>query len=254
MALTAGTLSALVTGSTTATVASTAASGGTGPYTNQWYRSTTNNFTPGAGNIVSGATALQLVDSGLIPNTPYYYKMIYTDTGNGNAVITSAQLALATVPQTMAINSFAQQLIGGMVDLRYAPNTVSVQVDVSQATPLYAGQAVKIVDSVDGVPKVVGCAANSDEVLGFINYDAKTVQFLAGYPAEISMSLNAIYLFATAPIARGQRVTLDLSSPAAVGPLVASSGACIVGWAYDKAVTAGSLIRVMLQTPSYARA
>lgn len=228
-----------------------AATGGVGPYTYQWYRSTTTGFSPGGGNIIAGATALQLQDSGLIPNTPYFYKVVVTDTGNSNATATSAQLAVTTTPQTLNPNQFAQAGVGGQIDMRFPYNTISVQIDASQATPLYAGSAVKMVDSAGGVPKVVGCAADSDEVLGFINFDIKTVAFTAGVPAEISMGGNVIYLYATGAISRGVQVCLDLTSPASVQAATGSSGNNIVGWALDKAVAYGALIRVFLQTPSF---
>jgi lysophospholipase L1-like esterase len=61
-------------------MSATAASGGTAPLTYQWYRSTTANFTPGAGNLLAGATSLTLADSAsLTADTPYYYVCRATD-------------------------------------------------------------------------------------------------------------------------------------------------------------------------------
>lgn len=250
MATTAGALTQISVGSTTAKLSSAVATGGTAPYSYQWYRSTTTGFTPGGGNIISGATALTLNDSGLIPNTQYYYKVVATD--SGAVADESDQLAVATGATTLSQNQFAQSPVVGMIDLRFDYDTVSVQIDTSQATALYAGAAVKVVDSADGVPKVIGCAADSDDVFGFINFDIKTVAFLAGAMCEISQSGNVIYLYATAAIARGARVQLDLTSMGGVAPLGAN-GADIVGWAYDKAATAGILIRVKLTNPSFTK-
>jgi hypothetical protein len=250
MATTAGALSQVSVGSTTAQLSSAAATGGTAPYTYQWYRSTTSGFTPGAGNIIAGATSLTLNDSGLIPNTQYYYKVIATD--SGSVAGTSAQLAVATTnASTLGQNQFAQSTLLGTVDLRMCNNTISAQIDASQSGNLYAGQAVKIVDSADGIPKVVACTANSDQVFGFINFDMKTVAFVAGSPCELSLAGNAIYLYATGAIARGAQVQLDVSSPGAVASKVNSSGASIVGYAFDKAPAAGALIRVVLSAPSF---
>ncbi len=251
MALTAGAISLVQNSPTSPQLAATAASGGTGPYTQQWYKSTTTGFSPGGGNIIAGATALTLSDSGNIPGTVYYYKVVYTDTGASNATVTATQLAVTTLPPVQQPNQFAQTEQLGMIDLRFDYNTVAVQIDAAQATPLYAGAAVKMVDSAGGVPKVIGCAANADGVLGFINYDVKSVAFVAGSNAEISMAGNVIYLYATAAIARGVRVQLDLSTNGGVKAL-AADGASIVGWAYDKASAAGQLIRVFLLTPSFA--
>lgn len=254
MSVTAGALSKVSVGSTTASLLSAAATGGTGPYTYQWYRSTTSGFTPGAGNIIEGATALTLNDSGLIPNTQYYYEVVATDTGAGGATSGSAQLAVQTSAPVLSPNQFAQVPILGMIDMRFAYDTVAAQIDLSQATPLYAGQAVKIVDSTDGIPKVVACAADSDSVFGFINFDIKSVTFSAGQACEISMGGNYMYLYATTAISRGTQVQLDLTTVGGVAAKVTSSGANIVGFAFDKAAAPGALIRVKLGVPSFLSA
>lgn len=252
MATTAGALSLVSQTQNSLSLSSAAATGGSSPYTYQWYRSTVTGFSPGGGNIISGATALTLTDTGLIPNTQYYYKVVATD--SGSVAGTSAQLAANTLVPQLSQNQFAQSEWLGSIDMRFPFNTVSVQIDVSQATALYAGSAVKMVDSADGVPKVVGCAANSDEVLGFINYDVKSQSFLAGVSAEISMGGNVMYLYATGAISRGAQVQLDLSTNGGVAQISSSSGADVVGWAYDKATSAGALIRVFLKTPSFLKA
>lgn len=252
MSITAGVISLVSKTSTQAVLSATAATAGTGPYTYQWYRSTTTGFTPGGGNILAGKTALSLTDTGLIPSTQYYYKVVATDTGASNATVEYVQLGVATTNPVQNINAFAQSPQLGMIDMRFDYNTIPVQIDASQATALYAGAAVKMVDSADGVPKVVGCAANADEVLGFINFDIKTVSFAAGAAAEISMAGNVIYLYATAAIARGAKCALDLTTNGGVGPVSGSGGEDIVGWAFDKAST-GSLFRVFLMTPSFLK-
>lgn len=151
-------------------------------------------------------------------------------------------------------NQFALQPFLGTVDQRFNYNTKAVEVDTSQSGTLYAGQAVKIVDNADGVPKVIGVAANSDEVFGFINYDVKSQVYAAGDPMEISQAGNVIYLYSTGAIARGHQVTLDVSLAGGVSSATASSGADIVGWAMDKATAANQLIRVQLTVPSFAKA
>lgn len=88
---------ATVTGRTdiTASLTGTAASGGTAPYTYQWYRSTTNGFTPGGGNIISGATSQNLSsDTGLSPSTTYYYVRRTTD--NAAATADTTQVSTTT--------------------------------------------------------------------------------------------------------------------------------------------------------------
>lgn len=252
MSLTAGVLSLTSSTDTKATVASTAASGGTGPYTEQLYMSTTTGFSPGVGNIIAGATALSNIVSGLIPNTTYFFKMVYTDTGNSNVTVTSAQLTVVTGAQVLNPNQFAISPYCGELDMQFNPDTISCQIDITQATALYAGAAVKVVDSAGGVPKVIGCAADSDEVFGFINYDAKSIQFIAGSMCEISQDLNVIYLFSTGAISRGAQVILDLTTMGGVAQATGSSGSTIVGWAFDKFPTSGTLARIKVKTPSYS--
>ncbi len=251
MTLTAGALSQVSVAATTAQVASAAATGGTGPYTYQWYRDTSSSgFTPAGGNLIAGATALTLNDSGLVPNVIYYYKVKVTDTGNSNVTDDSDPLTVTTTAPSLSQNQFAQSSYLGVVDLRLCLNTVSVQIDATQATALYAGSPVKIVDSAGGVPKVIGIAAESDSVLGFLNYSTKNQTYVAGDAAEMSMSGNVITLYSAGAIARGAQVTWNLLGNGVVSA-AGNTGDTIVGWAYDKATAAGQLIRVFVKTPSF---
>lgn len=251
MTVTAGALSIVSVASTSDILLSAAATAGTGPYTYQWYRSTVTGFSPGGGNIIAGATALTLNDSGLVPGTQYYYKVVATDTGASNATSNSAQLAVQTLAPVLNPNQFQQSPYLGSIDLRFPYNSVSVQIDVSQTGSLSAGTAVKMVNSAGGVPKVVACSADTDSVLGFINFDIKTISYVAGSRAEISMAGNAMYLYSTGAIARGTQVTLDLTTIGGVAQATGSSNNTIVGWAFDQFSGAGSLARVFLITPSF---
>jgi len=252
MATTAGALSQIGVTGNTAQLSSAAATGGTGPYTYQWYRSTTTGFSPGAGTLIAGATALTLNDTGLIPNTPYFYKVVATD--SGAVAGTSSQLAVTTTSVVQNQNQFAQSPILGQVDQQYNFNTISALVDATQSGNLYPGSAVKLVDGTGKVPTVIGCSANSDEVWGFINYDALHGVFVAGSPIQVSSGGNVQYLYSTSAVARGAQVQLDVAAPGAITALSASSGACIVGYAFDKFVASGSLGRVFVKTPSFLRA
>lgn len=71
-----GVASLTSTGDGTATVTSTAPSGGGGALTNQWYRSTVPNT---LGTLVSGATSLTLNDSGLTNGVAYFYTLVTSD-------------------------------------------------------------------------------------------------------------------------------------------------------------------------------
>lgn len=251
MAVTAGALSKVSVGSTTAVLSSAAATAGTGPYTYQWYRSKTSGFTPGAGSLIAGATSLSLVDSGLDPTSQYFYKVIATDTGDSNATSTSAQLAIITSGASQNPNQFAQSEMLGQVALPYNTNTMAVTVAASQLTALVAGQGVKLVDNASPIPQVVAISADNDQVFGFINLNVKRNSWSAGDTVEVSSGDNVIWLQATGAIARGAQVTLDSSIVGGVAQATGSSADRIVGYALDEAVVA-QLLRVKLKVPSFA--
>lgn len=258
MALTPGAITLLSAANTVVALNATKPGTGSAPFTYQWYRSTTTGFSPGPSNAVgdpveSSADSVNFTDSGLTPGTAYFYKLIATEDGSTPDTATYTQLAVSTpAGGAQNQNQFSQTPTLGMIDMRYPYNTTSVLIDSSQATSLYAGSPVKLVDSAGGVPKVVGITANTDAVFGYINYDVKSVAFTAGMPAEVSLAGNVMYLYATAAIARGAKVVPN--NAVTVGGVAAASGSGgenIVGWAYDKATAAGQLIRVWLLTPSF---
>ncbi len=246
MSVTAGVLSLVLGGQTANSLSSAAATAGTGPYTYQWYRSTTSGFSPAAGNLISGATTLAYVDSGLLPNTQYYYKVIATDTGAGNATSTSTQLGVLTQP-SLSQNQFAQAPFVGVVDLRVGnTNVVAAQVDVSlpAGTFVLPGQAVKIVaNTAGGIPKVIPVTSKSDVVFGFAAFNIKDLQYGIGQNLEVALFGTVIWCFATGAITQWAEVCVD---PTYVGGVQATGAtATIVGQAYDGAASA-SLIRVLL--------
>lgn len=102
-ALTSGTASSSSVGSTTATLDVTVATGGTSPYTYQWYRDTTPGFTPSGANDIVGATSTTLNDTGLTPSTTYYYRAIATD--NVAATVTSNEVTVSTNSGSTSVRS-----------------------------------------------------------------------------------------------------------------------------------------------------
>lgn len=111
MAFAAGALSVSGIQANQATLTSAVATGGTGPYDYQWYRSTTPGFTPGVGNILAGKTALSFTDTGLSGNTNYYYAVIATDTGNADATAQSTLLEVTTL-MSLAIGALSKGVVG----------------------------------------------------------------------------------------------------------------------------------------------
>ncbi len=225
--------------------------GGTGPvYTYAWYRSTTNGFSPGGGNVIAGAVAATLVDTGLIPNTIYYYKCIVTDTGHSNDTATSSQLTVTTSGQSQSQNSFTQAPLRGDVDQTYNTNTISCLVDPELATLLYPGSPVKLVPTaIGGLPVVTAVTAETDEVFGFINYDIKNGFYAKSMACQVSIKNNVQYQYATIAISAGQQLQLDLANNGI--KVAADTGDTIVGWAFDSASGPGVLFRMYVETPSF---
>lgn len=250
MSVTAGALSKVSIGVATASLLSAAATGGTSPYTYQWYMSTISGFTPGAGSLVAGATALSQSFSGLAPGVTYFFKVVATDVGASNATSISAQLTVITAP-AQSQNQFLQTPVIGMPDQKMNYNTTPVMIDASEVSLTdQAGTAVKIVASSTGVPKVIACTANSDVCHGFLQYDVKSAVFLPMDMAEMCQSGDALYLISVGAIDAGTEVQLDLTYVGGVKAKTGSSGARKVGWSMDQATADGQLIRVKLETPS----
>lgn len=143
------------------------------------------------------------------------------------------------------LNQFNQAPVKGELDLRFNPTSIPCEVDSTSAGNLVAGQAVKMVDDSGGVPKVVECAADSDEVFGFINYNLKNQDYDAGDAVGISVlnGGNVMYMEASAAIARNAVIGIVVS-----GQKVKTSagGSRDVGHALDKAAASGDLIRVLM--------
>lgn len=147
-------------------------------------------------------------------------------------------------------NQFNQSPVQGQMDLRFNSETISCEVDVSSAGSLPAGQAVKMVDSAGGVPKVVECSADSDDVFGFINYNIKNRLFNVGDAVEVSAFRgNVMYMTASAAIARNAKVMIVVASDKVA---TRSGGGVCVGRALDKASADGDLIRVIIDLPGVA--
>lgn len=264
MTFAAGALSKVLIGQTTAVLSSAVATGGSSPYTYQWYKSTTTGFTPGAGNIISGATSLSLNDSGNQPGSTVFYVVVVTDTGNANVTVNSSQLTVLQQPAQNQ-NQFQMSTIVGLVDLRVGPtNVVAAMVDVSivnSAAPynvIQAGQGVKIVANTSGgVLKVLPIQSKSDPCIGFVVYNIKDIQytvgsFSAGASLEIAMWGSVIWLFATGAITQMAQVCLD---PTYVGGVQATGAtATLVGQAYDGASAAGPIRVMLIPNASFATA
>lgn len=146
-------------------------------------------------------------------------------------------------------NQFKQTPEVGTLDLRIPGASISCQVDADQATALVPGQAVAIVDSAGGVPKVEALAADTDVTFGFVVRNLKDIDFPAEKPVEIAFYGAVMFMKAGAAIARGAFVEFDVSDNEVI---TAAGTNPSVGIALDKAGAADDIIRVLIQTPAQA--
>ena len=146
------------------------------------------------------------------------------------------------------ISQFAQSVVQGVLDLSVGVRSVlSAQISSTSAGGLVAGQSVKLVDASGGIPDVVECASDADDVFGFIAYDIKDQSFDGLMKAEIAFGRGAVmYMTASEAIIPGAEVMVVIASKKVA---VATEGKRVIGRALDKAAGDGSLIRVMIDLP-----
>ena len=104
MALSIGSPIQVALTDTTASLSVPVATGGTAPYSYQWYRDTSPTFTPSSANILTGQTATTIIDGAapnpLQPNTIYYYAVVVTDATTPTPLsVTSSVLGICTQSQ-----------------------------------------------------------------------------------------------------------------------------------------------------------
>lgn len=151
---------------------------------------------------------------------------------------------------TQLVNQFAIGKEKGQLDMRFNANTIQVRAVSTLATPLVAGQAVKLVDNSSPIPEV-DIAGDTDEVFGYVNYALKGNSYSAGMVLEISLKGNVMFMIAGAAIARGA----EIMHVAATGKVITATGVtkCISGWAFDKAAQDGDIVRVYIEAPSFKK-
>lgn len=149
------------------------------------------------------------------------------------------------------INSFGQTTVQGQLDLQFQGSVISARVASSQVAALIAGQAIKIEDSAGGVPAVLSMAANSDPIWGFVIRNLKDQNDPAYARLEVALEGSVMYMTAQTAnpaIARGAPVEYDYLT----NTVLAWGGINqVIGYAYDKAASAGDLIRVWIKPPAF---
>ncbi len=152
---------------------------------------------------------------------------------------------------TISQNQFTQSMVKGVLSGRPNLNSLPVQLDVTTAGNIGPATAVKVVNSAGGVPKVVEVAADTDDIMGFINYNGKDADFDAYAAMEISQDGNVMVMEASAAIARNAEVMVVVTGSKIA---TATSGKRIVGRTLDKAAADGDLVRVQIKILSVLKA
>ena len=233
----------------------TAASGGTGPYSYVIYRSTATGFIPGAGNQVGtvGVGILTFTDTGLFPNTQYYYVVQSVDTGNASATENATQVSALTAPFFQSMNQFQMTPFLATLDQAYNYNTKSYMIDPGVTGLVYPGAAVKRTQpsTTEGIRFCTPCTSAADACIGFIIYSYKDPYFTGLSTVHLAQEGDVIRLFCTVT---GNLTTqpfgeLDLATVGGVKPGSGSDNNTVVVEFLDPPV-AGTIVRCQVKVPN----
>jgi hypothetical protein len=149
------------------------------------------------------------------------------------------------------LNQFAQLPILGDTATKVNLNTLSVQIDPNSTNTLLPGDAVYLTQTAGTTILVDKCSATVAP-FGYILYNQRFNQFIAGDAVEIGTAGQIMFLLAGGTISRGNNVEYDPSASLTTGPQVLASGGVnpISGLALDNA-TVGNLLRVLVLGVSY---
>lgn len=180
-----GPTASFVSASETTINVSTAAPGsGTGPFTYQWYRSTTSGFTPGAGNILSGATSTTLADTAsLVSGTVYFYKVVSTSSDGSPQVLTSNQVAGGITSTTRKLGFLGDSITNGS-GVATKPGTLAVT-----KLAILAGRS-GIVAGASATDQGVNGSQSSDWISGSGNLGTAKTAFASASVTHVHIMLG----------------------------------------------------------------
>jgi hypothetical protein len=149
------------------------------------------------------------------------------------------------------INQFAQTPVDGQMDLSFVGSVVSARVSANQASALIAGQAVAGDNTApstaqDGVPPVIALTNGSVPAIGFVVRNIKDQNAPTNARIELAMDGSCMYKTAEGAISRFAPVEYDATN----NQILAWGGVNpVVGYAYDAAINAGDIIRILIRSP-----
>ena len=118
----------------------------------------------------------------------------------------------------------------------------SVEGSVAPATPM------KIVATSAKLPHFAPAASDSDNIVGFLEWNVIRSGYAAGEPCQVSPDTNVMYMEASGEINAGANVAMNSYSNITVKAAGASDK--IIGYALESAGASGQLIRVKIRFAS----
>lgn len=121
-------------------------------------------------------------------------------------------------------------------------------IDADVSGTVVPATPVKIVATSAKLPHFAPAASDSDNIIGFLEWNVIRNGYVAGDPCQISPDTNVMYMEASGEINAGVNVAMDSYSNITVK--AAGAGDKIIGYALESAGAAGQLIRVKIRFAS----
>lgn len=151
---------------------------------------------------------------------------------------------------TQTVNQFRPSTEKGILDLAANTNIIKCHVDPSSASTTISGATpVKLISGTGDRSIIVDVlAALTDEVFGFVIYNAVDNNPQANDKVNVAIDNSIMYMEAGAAIDRGATVEV-----AASNKIITSAGTNTkIGIALDAALADGDLVRVLIKSPLLA--
>lgn len=120
----------------------------------------------------------------------------------------------------------------GMID-------ADVSGSVAPATPMV------IVSTSAKLPHFAPATADTDNIIGFLEWNVIRAGYVAGTPCQVSPDTNVMYMEASGAIDAGVNVAMDSYTDITIQE--AGEGDKVIGYALEAATASGQLIRVKIK-------
>lgn len=150
---------------------------------------------------------------------------------------------------TQDLNQFAPHRVRGeYLDWGLNAEVIEVMVDESQDSPIFPGDAVKIVATSTGKVKVAAAAAG-DVIFGFALFNPKHASFSAGQIFSCLRDGGVTSMVTEAAVSAGAAVSYA-AADGSVAPAAAGTTPCGIALAAVAATVGGVIVPVLVQKPA----